>query len=53
MIIATIPMIADVVLIQLNIYAYSMTISFITGVLLGSTVFLYILSVIENSFLRK
>lgn len=53
LIIAAIPMSADVVLVQLSIYEYSLIISFITGVLLGSTVFLYILSVIENSFLRK
>lgn len=50
---AAIPMLFDVVLLTLNVYSYSFIISFVTGLLFGSTVFVYILSVIENSFLEN
>lgn len=43
-------LLTDVVLVLLNIYRYSQMIAFTTGIFFGSTVFLYILSVFENSF---
>lgn len=43
-------MIIDVILIQIYIYEYSKAVALSTGILFGSTVFIYILSVIENSF---
>jgi uncharacterized membrane protein len=53
LIISGIPMLTDVVLVSIGFYQYSHLISFITGVLFGSTVFVYILSVFENSFLEN
>lgn len=40
----------DVVLVLFNFYSYSKFVAFITGTFFGSVVFLYILSVFENSF---
>ncbi|MBS4033751.1 MAG: DUF2085 domain-containing protein [Ignavibacterium sp.] len=52
LIISIIPVFLDVMFVKISIYDYSHTISFITGLLFGSTVFVYILSVIENSFVE-
>lgn len=43
-------MLVDVVLVQFSAYDYSKTAALITGMLFGSVVFIYILSVLENSF---
>ncbi len=50
---ASVIMLIDVVSTSLGIYSYSKESAFITGLLLGSTVFLYILNVIENYFGQK
>ena len=52
LIISIIPVFLDVLFVKISMYDYSHTISFITGLLFGSTVFVYILSVIENSFVE-
>ena len=44
------PLIIDAFAVRLNIYAYSKTIAFITGLLFGAIVLYYILETIENSF---
>jgi len=44
----SIPMLLDVVLLTFNTYKYNHFLSAITGLLFGSTVFLYILSAVEN-----
>lgn len=46
-------MLADVIFYSLGLYEYSKIIAAITGVLFGSTVFLYILDAIENSLYKK
>jgi len=43
------PLIIDVFAVRLNIYAYSKTIAFITGLMLGAIVLIYILETIEKS----
>jgi uncharacterized membrane protein len=48
LIIFSIPMLLDVILLNLGVYNYIHSLSAITGLLFGSTVFLYILSAIEN-----
>ena len=50
LLIFSIPLIIDAFAVRLNIYAYSKTIAFITGLLLGAIVLIYILETIENSF---
>jgi len=44
------PLVIDAFAVRLNIYAYSKTIAFITGLMFGSIVLIYILETIENSF---
>ena len=44
------PLVIDAFAVRLNIYAYSKTIAFITGLLFGAIVLLYIFETIENSF---
>ncbi|MGB5848708.1 MAG: DUF2085 domain-containing protein [Ignavibacteriaceae bacterium] len=44
------PLVIDAFAVRLNIYAYSKTIAFITGLLCGAIVIIYILETIENSF---
>ncbi len=44
------PLVIDAFAVRLNIYAYSKTIAFITGLLFGAIVLIYILETIENSF---
>ncbi len=46
-------MLADVIFYSINLYEYNKIIAAITGLLFGSTVFLYILDAIENSFYKK
>jgi uncharacterized membrane protein len=49
------PLVIDAFAVRLNIYAYSKTMAFITGLMFGAIVLIYILDTIENSFnlLRK
>ncbi len=47
---ASIPLAADVIFHTLNIYHYSKTIAFSTGILLGSTGFLYLYSALNQLF---
>ncbi len=50
LIIASVPMLIDVLGVLFNFYNYSLLLALLTGMLFGSTSFIYILSVIENSF---
>lgn len=50
---ATVIMLIDVLSTSFGIYSYIKESAFITGLLLGSTAFLYILNVIENYFGQK
>lgn len=47
------PMLLDVILLTFDVYSYSFFIAFLTGLLFGSTVFIYILAAIENSLLNR
>jgi uncharacterized membrane protein len=47
------PMLLDVLLLTINFYNYSKSLSALTGFLFGSAVFLYILSAIENLLFTK
>lgn len=53
LIILSVPMLADVLLVSLSVYPYSRIFSSITGILFGSIVFIYILSVIENTLYKS
>lgn len=44
----SVPMLLDVILLTIGVFEYNKSVSAITGLLFGSTVFLYILSAIEN-----
>ena len=44
------PLIIDAFAVRLNIYTYSKIIAFLTGLMLGAIVLVYILEAIENSF---
>jgi uncharacterized membrane protein len=44
------PLVIDAFAVRLNIYVYSKTIAFLTGLLFGAIVLIYILETIENSF---
>jgi uncharacterized membrane protein len=46
--IMAIPLLADVILHSFNVYNYSRTIAFCTGLLLGSTGFLYLYGALNN-----
>jgi|GEM_PF-257061 len=48
--ISMIPMLVDVASNTFHIYSYSKIFAFFTGLFFGSTVFIYILSTIENNF---
>jgi uncharacterized membrane protein len=50
--ITAVPMILDVLLTSLNIYAYSKLIAFSTGLLLGSTGFFYLYAGLNNLILE-
>lgn len=50
LIISAVPLLLDVLFISFHIYAYTHIVSFFTGMLFGSISFIYILSVIENSY---
>lgn len=52
LLIAAAPMIADVLLTSLNIYAYSKLIAFFTGLLLGSFGFFYLYAGLNNLILE-
>ena len=53
LILLAVPMLLDVILINFGAYNYIRSLSAITGLLFGSTVFLYILSAIENLLFSK
>lgn len=53
LIIFSIPMLLDVILLNIGVYNYIHSLSAITGLLFGSSVFLYILSAIENLLFSK
>jgi uncharacterized membrane protein len=53
LLIAPIPLIADVMLSTIDIYSYSKLLAFITGLIFGTIVFLFLLNEIENLFLIK
>ncbi len=53
LIILSVPMLLDVILYSIGVYEYNKLVAFITGILFGSAVFIYILSGIENSFYQK
>jgi uncharacterized membrane protein len=53
LIILAVPMLFDVVLLNFGAYNYIHSISAITGILFGSSVFLYILSSIENLLFQQ
>ncbi len=44
------PLVIDAFAVRLNIYVYSKTIAFLTGLLFGAIVLIYILETIQNSF---
>ena len=44
------PLVIDALAVRLNIYSYSKTVAFITGLLCGVIVLIYILDTIEKSF---
>jgi len=50
LLIFSVPLVIDAFAVRLNIYAYSKTIAFLTGLLFGAIVLIYILETIENSF---
>jgi uncharacterized membrane protein len=52
LIISLIPLLLDVLFTTAGIYPYSKNISFLTGMLFGSVLFIYILSSIENNFIQ-
>ncbi|MCX6174296.1 MAG: DUF2085 domain-containing protein [Ignavibacteriales bacterium] len=52
LLVAAAPMIADVLLTSLNIYAYSKLIAFFTGLLLGSFGFFYLYAGLNNLILE-
>ncbi len=49
----SLPMLLDVIFLTLGVYSYSFYTAFFTGLLFGSTVFIYILASIENSLLNR
>ena len=53
LLISVIPMLADVLLVSLGIYTYSRFVSFTTGMIFGSIVYLFILSEIEKLILKQ
>jgi uncharacterized membrane protein len=52
-IVASIPLVADVFLTNLNVYNYSHPLAFITGLVFGGMLCLFFLSELENLFLNK
>lgn len=52
-VISAIPLLLDVFLTNINLYEYSKPIAFLTGLIFGSVVCLFLLSEIENLFLNK
>lgn len=53
LILFSIPMLADVIFYSIGLYQYNKIVAAFTGVLFGSSVFLYILGAIENSLYTK
>ena len=53
LLISMIPIATDVLLVSLGIYSYSRFISFTTGIVFGSIIYLFILSEIEKFFLKQ
>lgn len=50
---AALPMLTDVIFYSIHMYSYSKIIAFITGILLGSVGFFYILEAFENFILKS
>ena len=53
LLISIIPLLTDVFLVSLGIYSYSRIISFITGIVFGSIIYLFILAEIEKLILKQ
>ena len=53
LLLSSLPMILDIILYSISIYEYSITIAFTTGLLLGSTGFIYIRGVLFEFFLKN
>lgn len=53
LLISIIPLLIDVLLVSLGIYSYSKIISFITGMVFGSIIYLFILTEIEKLILEQ
>ncbi|MBZ0200688.1 MAG: DUF2085 domain-containing protein [Ignavibacteriaceae bacterium] len=53
LLIMSVPMLLDVIFLTIGLYQYSFYIAFFTGLLFGSTLFIYILASIENSLLNR
>ena len=53
LVVTSIPIFLDVLLVNLSVYKYSQIMAYITGMLFGSIAFIYILSVIENTFYKS
>ncbi|HCY77871.1 MAG TPA: hypothetical protein DHV28_18340 [Ignavibacteriales bacterium] len=49
----SLPMLTDVILVNIGVYNYNRLLSAFTGLLFGSVVFLYILEAIENLLFRN
>lgn len=49
---STIPMIIDIIFINLGVYNYNKVISFITGNIFGASVFIFIFEVVKDYFLE-
>lgn len=49
LILFSLPLIIDAISVRIGIYDYSKSIAFVTGLLCGSIIFVYILDVLENS----
>lgn len=49
---SAIPMVVDVILINLGVYQYNKVISFITGNIFGASVFIFIFEIIKDYFVE-
>lgn len=52
LIISAVPMIVDVILINLNVYQYNKVIAFVTGNIFGASVFLFIFEIVKDYFIE-
>lgn len=49
---AAVPMLIDIIMINLGVYQYNKVISFITGNIFGASVFIFIFEIIKDYFLE-